>query len=81
MDFSFGPEHWNLSPKKKKRSGRKKKKKKALLLQTLEKTGDNRSKAVRLLNVSRTALYEKLKKYQIIDWPENNPEQAGFTKV
>jgi len=40
---------------------------KALLLQTLEKTGDNRSKAARLLNVSRTTLYEKLRKYHIID--------------
>ena len=42
-------------------------KEKALLLQTLEKTGDNRSKAARLLNVSRTTLYEKLRKYHIID--------------
>ena len=42
-------------------------KEKALLLQTLEKTGGNRSKAARLLNVSRTTLYEKLRKYHIID--------------
>lgn len=42
-------------------------KEKALLLQTLEKTGDNRSKAARLLNISRTTLYEKLKKYHIVD--------------
>ncbi|MDU1632637.1 MAG: helix-turn-helix domain-containing protein, partial [Bacteroides ovatus] len=27
----------------------------------------NRSKAARLLNVSRTTLYEKLRKYHIID--------------
>ena len=42
-------------------------KEKALLLQTLEKTGDNRSTAARLLNVSRTTLYETLRKYHIID--------------
>ena len=42
-------------------------KEKAVLLQTLEKTGDNRSKAARLLNISRTTLYEKLKKYHIVD--------------
>lgn len=39
----------------------------ALLLQTLEKTYNNRSKAAALLNISRTTLYEKLKKYHIID--------------
>lgn len=38
-----------------------------LLLQTLEKTYNNRSKAAALLNISRTTLYEKLKKYHIID--------------
>lgn len=38
----------------------------ALLLQTLEKAGDNRSKAARQLNISRTTLYEKLRKYGII---------------
>lgn len=48
-------------------------KERAFLLRTLEKTGDNRSKAARLLNISRTTLYEKLKKYNITDWPENNP--------
>lgn len=39
----------------------------ALLLRTLEKAGDNRSKAARMLNISRTTLYEKLKKYNISD--------------
>ena len=38
-----------------------------LLLRTLEKTYNNRSKAAALLNISRTTLYEKLKKYHIID--------------
>lgn len=42
-------------------------KERTLLLQTLEKAGDNRSKAARLLNISRTTLYEKLKKYHITD--------------
>lgn len=42
-------------------------KEKTLLLQTLEKVDGNRSKAARLLNISRTTLYEKLKKYHITD--------------
>lgn len=41
-------------------------KEKKLLLQTLEKTGNNRSKAAEILNISRTTLYEKLRKYRII---------------
>lgn len=41
-------------------------KEKTLLLQTLERTGNNRSKAARMLKLSRTTFYEKLKKYQII---------------
>ena len=40
-------------------------KERTLLLQTLEKTFNNRSKAAMLLNISRTTLYEKLKKYHI----------------
>ncbi|WP_418210583.1 sigma-54-dependent transcriptional regulator [Bacteroides zhangwenhongii] len=40
-------------------------KERTLLLQTLEKTCNNRSKAAMLLNISRTTLYEKLKKYHI----------------
>ena len=39
---------------------------KTLLLQTLERTGNNRSKAARMLRLSRTTLYEKLKKYHIV---------------
>ncbi|MEO5083304.1 sigma-54 dependent transcriptional regulator, partial [Bacteroides ovatus] len=54
-------------PKEEETQWTEEEKEKALLLQTLEKTGDNRSKAVRLLNVSRTTLYEKLRKYHIID--------------
>ena len=54
-------------PKEEETQGTEEEKEKALLLQTLEKTGDNRSKAARLLNVSRTTLYEKLRKYHIID--------------
>ena len=42
-------------------------KERTLLLQTLEKVDGNRSKAARLLNISRTTLYEKLRKYHIID--------------
>lgn len=42
-------------------------KERMLLLRTLEKTGNNRSKAAVLLNISRTTLYEKLKKYHITD--------------
>lgn len=42
-------------------------KERTLLLQTLEKVDGNRSKAARLLNISRTTLYEKLKKYHITD--------------
>ena len=42
-------------------------KEKTLLLQTLEKVDGSRSKAARLLNISRTTLYEKLKKYHITD--------------
>lgn len=42
-------------------------KERTLLLQTLEKTCNNRSKAAMLLNISRTTLYEKLKKYHIVN--------------
>ena len=41
-------------------------KEKVMLLQTLERTGNNRSKAARVLKLSRTTFYEKLRKYQII---------------
>ena len=54
-------------PKEEETQWTEEEKEKALLLQTLENTGDNRSKAARLLNVSRTTLYEKLRKYHIID--------------
>lgn len=54
-------------PKEEETQWTEEEKEKTLLLQTLEKTGDNRSKAARLLNISRTTLYEKLKKYHIID--------------
>lgn len=54
-------------PKEEETQWTEEEKEKALLLQTLEKTGDNRSKAARLLNISRTTLYEKLRKYHIID--------------
>ena len=42
-------------------------KERTLLIQALKKAGDNRSKAARLLHISRTTLYEKLKKYHIAD--------------
>ncbi|MCM0340259.1 sigma-54-dependent Fis family transcriptional regulator [Bacteroides fragilis] len=39
---------------------------KVILLQTLERTGNNRSKAAKMLKLSRTTFYEKLRKYHII---------------
>ena len=41
-------------------------KEKVILLQTLERTGNNRSKAAKILKLSRTTFYEKLRKYHII---------------
>lgn len=41
-------------------------KEKVMLLQTLERTGNNRSKAAKMLKLSRTTFYEKLRKYHII---------------
>lgn len=41
-------------------------KERQLLLQTLEQTGNNRSRSAKLLGMSRTTLYEKLKRYGII---------------
>lgn len=41
-------------------------KEKIILLQTLERTGNNRSKAAKMLKLSRTTFYEKLRKYHII---------------
>ena len=41
-------------------------KEKQLLLHALEQTGNNRAKAARMLDISRTTLYEKLRKYGII---------------
>ncbi|WP_287816417.1 sigma-54 dependent transcriptional regulator [Bacteroides sp.] len=43
-----------------------KEKEKVILLQTLERTGNNRSKAAKMLKLSRTTFYEKLRKYHII---------------
>ena len=36
-----------------------------LLMKMLEQTGNNKTRAARLLNMSRTALYDKLRKYGI----------------
>lgn len=41
-------------------------KEKVILLQTLERTGNNRSRAAKMLKLSRTTFYEKLRKYHII---------------
>lgn len=41
-------------------------KERQLLLQTLEQAGNNRAMAARMLDISRTTLYEKLRKYRII---------------
>lgn len=41
-------------------------KERQLLLQTLEQAGNNRARAARMLDISRTTLYEKLRKYGII---------------
>ena len=41
-------------------------KEKQLLLHALEQTGNNRARAARMLDISRTTLYEKLRKYGII---------------
>ena len=54
-------------PKEEERRWMEEEKEKALLLQALKKAGDNRSKAARMLDISRTTLYEKLKKYHITD--------------
>ena len=42
------------------------KKEKQLLLRTLEQAGNNRARAARMLEISRTTLYEKLRKYGLI---------------
>ena len=41
-------------------------KERLLLVKMLEQTGNNRSKTAKLLNMSRTTLYEKLKRNGII---------------
>ena len=41
-------------------------KEKQLLLKTLEEAEGNRARAARMLGISRTSLYEKLRKYRII---------------
>ena len=41
-------------------------KEKQLILATLERTGGNRARAARILGISRTSLYDKLKKYGIL---------------
>ena len=41
-------------------------KEKTLLLQMLKRIGNNRSKASRMLKLSRTTFYEKLRKYRNI---------------
>lgn len=59
LDISIQPEEVSALPEEEKE--------RQLLLRTHEKTGNNRSKAAALLNISRTTLYEKLKKYHITD--------------
>ena len=44
----------------------RKEKERLLLVKMLEQTGNNRSKTAKLLNMSRTTLYEKLKRNGII---------------
>lgn len=41
-------------------------KERQLLLQTLEQAGNNRARVAKMLNISRTTLYEKLRRYGII---------------
>lgn len=41
-------------------------KERQLLLEILEKTGNNRTQTAKILDISRTALYDKLRKYRII---------------
>ena len=41
-------------------------KEKRLLLKTLEEAEGNRARTARMIGISRTSLYEKLKKYRII---------------
>lgn len=41
-------------------------KERQLLLQTLKQVENNRARAARMLDISRTTLYEKLRKYGII---------------
>jgi DNA-binding NtrC family response regulator len=48
----------------------------SLLLQTLEKTGGNKMKAAKLLNMKRTTLVEKIKRLQI-DSENGDEEPAG----
>jgi DNA-binding NtrC family response regulator len=47
----------------------------ALLLQTLEKTGGNKMKAAKLLNMKRTTLVEKIKRLQIDS--ENGDDESA----
>lgn len=57
LDLSIKPEdNVELSEDEKERQ---------LLMKMLEQTGNNKTRAARLLNMSRTALYDKLRKYGI----------------
>ena len=58
-------EDWDLSGKIVKAFSEEEKEKR-LLLKTLEEAEGNRARTARMLGISRTSLYEKLKKYRII---------------
>lgn len=48
---------------------------KNLLLQALRKSNGVKNRAAKLLNLNRTTLVEKLKRFNLMEWPEAFPEQ------
>ncbi|MCM1721562.1 sigma-54-dependent transcriptional regulator [Bacteroides ovatus] len=56
----------SIEPEEEPEDATEQEKEKVILLQTLERTGNNRSKAAKMLKLSRTTFYEKLRKYHII---------------
>lgn len=53
---------------------------KSIIGETLKKTGGDRRKTADMLRVSKTGLFEKIKKYDLDNWEDNEDDASGDDK-